>query len=52
MPSEKPAMVVMGVFSSWEMLVMNSRRWRSVCCRFSAMLLKEAASSPNSSSRP
>jgi len=52
MPSVYPAMVVMGVFSSWEMLAMNSLRWRSVSARESAMLLKDAASSPISSLRP
>ena len=52
MASVYPAMVVMGVFSSWEMLAINSRRCRSVCWRDSAMALKEAASSPTSSFLP
>ena len=41
----------MGVLSSWEMLAINSRRLRSVCCKFSAIVLKEDASSPISSLR-
>ena len=44
-PSVYPAMVVMGVFSSWDTLAIKSRRWRSVSCRESAMALKDAASS-------
>ena len=46
MPSVYPAMVVMGVFSSWDTLAIKSRRWRSVSCKESAMALNAAASSP------
>ena len=40
------AMLVIGVFSSCEMFAMNSRRWRSVSCKESAIALKALASSP------
>ncbi len=50
-PSAKPAMVVMGVFSSWETLATNSLRFCSAWARESAMALKAAASSPISSLR-
>ena len=49
MPSAKPAMVVMGVRSSWEMLAMNSLRRSSALSRESAILLKESISAPISS---
>ena len=49
-PSAKPAMVVMGVRSSWEMLAMNSLRRFSEDSRESAILLKESISAPISSS--
>ena len=51
MPSEKPAMVVMGVLSSWEMLATNSLRRASLLAMESAMALKASASSPTSSFR-
>ena len=51
MPSAKPAMVVMGVLSSWETLATNSLRRASDLARASAMLLKASASSPTSSLR-
>ena len=51
MPSAKPAMVVMGVFSSWETLATNSLRFCSAWARESAMALKATASSPISSFR-
>ena len=51
MPSAKPAMVVMGVFSSWETLATNSLRFCSAWARESAMALKAMASSPISSLR-
>ena len=52
MPSAKPAMVVMGVLSSWEMLATNSLRLASAWAMESAMALKASASSPTSSHRP
>ena len=51
MPSAKPAIVVIGVFSSWETLATNSLRFCSAWARESAMALKAMASSPISSSR-
>ena len=51
MPSAKPAMVVMGVLSSWETLATNSLRFCSAWARESAMALKATASSPISSFR-
>ena len=52
MPLVKPEMVVMGVFSSWEMLATNSWRRFSEQARESAMALKAVARSPISSLRP
>ena len=49
MPSINPAMVVMGVFSSWETLAIKLRRVPSELEREFAMLLKERASCPSSS---
>ena len=49
-PSIKPAMVVMGVFSSWETLAMKLRRVPSEEDSEAAMLLNATASSPISSS--
>ena len=48
-PSMNPAMVVMGVFSSWETLAIKLRRIPSEFVSEFAMLLKERASCPNSS---
>ena len=43
MPSAKPEMLVMGVFSSWDTLATNSRRLFSDCSTESAILLKASA---------
>ena len=52
MPSIKPAMEVIGVFSSWETLAMNCAAWiqHAIYVRDRAMLLKDMASWPISSS--
>ena len=50
-PSAKPAMVVIGVLSSWETLATNSLRRCSLLARESAMALNASASSPTSSFR-
>ena len=50
-PSAKPAMVVMGVFSSWETLAINSARWLSTFSRELAIALKASARAPTSSQR-
>ena len=52
MPSAKPEMVVMGVFSSWDTLAMNSDRWLSTLAREFAMVLKDSARVLISSHRP
>ena len=49
MPSMKPAMVVIGVRSSWETLAVKERRATSVVASEVAILLKEIASCPISS---
>ena len=49
MPSAKPAMVVMGVLSSWLTLAMNSLRSSSLRSSESAMALKELVSAASSS---
>ena len=49
MPSAKPAMVVMGVLSSWETFAMNSLRSSSLRSSESAMALKELVSAASSS---
>ncbi len=49
-PSIKPAMVVMGVFSSWETFAIKLRRIPSEFVREFAILLKDTASCPISSS--
>ena len=52
MPSAKPAMVVIGVFSSCETLAMNSLRRCSEASSESAMELNAETSAPTSSVRP
>ena len=49
MPSMKPAIVVIGVFSSWETLATKLRFMLSLLESESAMLLNESASWPISS---
>lgn len=49
MPSMKPAMLVIGVFSSCETLAIKERRTVSCWAKLSAMLLKAIASLPISS---
>ena len=48
-PSANPAIVVIGVRSSWEILAINSLRRFSACSRESAILLNESISAPISS---
>ena len=50
-PSANPAMVVIGVFSSWETLAINSDRWLSTFSREFAIELNASARALTSSHR-